>query len=486
MADRDRRHGSRRSGRWWVSLLVLVLVAGAAATVRYDLADRWLDNAPAPRSPAAIPPPPNLDLPPLAAPPAAAAPVTPADAGDPASAKVRRAVAGLLDDRHLGKHVLATVSALGGGAPLFTAGSGMAIPASTTKLVTAAAALLALGPDATFQTRVVADGRDAISLIGGGDPYLASRPAPADAPTYPQRADVVTLARATAAALRAHGRTRVRVGYDDTLFSGPAVNPHWPQDYIPDGVVSPVTALWVDEGRPTSGTGRVSDPSLTAATAFAGALSRAGIKVVGPPEARPATSAGGELASVSSAPLDQIVERVLEVSDNEAAEVLFRQVGVATEARGSSDAAVRGVRQILAQHGIDLHGSVLYDGSGLSRENRIDPRLLVDVLRTASTSADPDLRPVVTGLPVAGFTGSLAYRFEDGDPRGRGRVRAKTGTLTGVSGLAGLANDLDGDVLVFVLIADKVPLADTLGARNALDDAAAALGACRCSSGPGA
>jgi D-alanyl-D-alanine carboxypeptidase/D-alanyl-D-alanine-endopeptidase (penicillin-binding protein 4) len=372
------------------------------------------------------------------------------------------------------------VAPLAGG-PLLTVGSGTAIPASTTKLVTASAALLALGPAATFQTRVVTDGPGAISLVGGGDPYLASRPArPADGPTYPHRADVTTLARATAAALKEQGRRSVRLGYDDTLFTGPAVNPHWPTDYVPDGVVSPTTALWVDEGRPTTGFGRVDDPSLTAATVFAGALARAGIRVEGIPEPRRARPGARTLAEVSSAPLDQVVERVLEVSDNEAAEVLFRHVGLATRDDGSSAAARSGVAQILGEHGVDLRGSVLYDGSGLSRENRIDPRLLVDVLQTASSAAEPDLRPIVTGLPVAGFTGSLAYRFEDGDPRGRGRVRAKTGTLTGVSSLAGLANDIDGDVLVFVLIADKVRLADTLDARDALDDAAAALGACRC------
>ena len=80
---------------------------------------------------------------------------------------------------------------------------------------------------------------------------------------------------------------------------------------------------------------------------------------------------------------------------------------------------------------------------------------------------------------MAGFTGSLAYRFDDGKKAGRGRVRAKTGTLTGVHGLAGVATDLDGNVL-FVLLADKVRLEDTLDARAALDDIAAALGACHC------
>ncbi len=55
---------------------------------------------------------------------------------------------------------------------------------------------------------------------------------------------------------------------------------------MPDGVVSPITALWVDGGRSPTGYGRVSDPALTAATVFADALSRAGIQVVGAPGAR--------------------------------------------------------------------------------------------------------------------------------------------------------------------------------------------------------
>jgi D-alanyl-D-alanine carboxypeptidase/D-alanyl-D-alanine-endopeptidase (penicillin-binding protein 4) len=160
--------------------------------------------------------------------------------------------------------------------------------------------------------------------------------------------------------------------------------------------------------------------------------------------------------------------------------VLFRQVGLTDGGDGSSTSARSAVQRLLAGQGIGMRGSVLYDGSGLSREDRMDPRLLVDVIRAAADPDHPDLRAVVTGLPVAGFTGSLAERFADGDPDGRGRVRAKTGTLTGVSGLAGIAQDLDGELLVFVMLADKVALADTLDARDALDAAAAALGGCRC------
>jgi D-alanyl-D-alanine carboxypeptidase/D-alanyl-D-alanine-endopeptidase (penicillin-binding protein 4) len=141
---------------------------------------------------------------------------------------------------------------------------------------------------------------------------------------------------------------------------------------------------------------------------------------------------------------------------------------------------VRGTRRELLRLGVDLTGARWYDGSGLSRENRLAPTTLVGVLQVAASAARPDLRAVVTGLPVAGFTGSLTYRFEDAAPAGRGRVRAKTGTLTGVSALAGIATDLDGHPLVFALVADRVRLPRTLEAREALDDAAATLGACRC------
>ena len=168
------------------------------------------------------------------------------------------------------------------------------------------------------------------------------------------------------------------------------------------------------------------------------------------------------------------------VSDNEAAEVLLRHVGLAVSEQGSAAAGVRAVKKTLGALGVPLAGARLYDGSGLSRENRLRPVTLLGTLRAATSDERPDLRAVLTGLPVAGFTGSLAVRFEDADPRGRGLVRAKTGTLTGVSSLAGLVIDRDGQPLLFVLMADRVDPVDTLAARDALDAAAAKLASCRC------
>ncbi len=123
---------------------------------------------------------------------------------------------------------------------------------------------------------------------------------------------------------------------------------------------------------------------------------------------------------------------------------------------------------------------VLYDGSGLSRANRIAPAALIEVLRLAISPERPELRAVLTGLPVAGFTGSLSDRFDGPWPEARGRVRAKTGTLTGVHSLAGIAIGPDGVPMLFALMTDRVRLPDNTKAELTIDNAAAALGACRC------
>jgi D-alanyl-D-alanine carboxypeptidase/D-alanyl-D-alanine-endopeptidase (penicillin-binding protein 4) len=272
--------------------------------------------------------------------------------------------------------------------------------------------------------------------------------------------------------------TRVRLGYDTSLFTGPAVNPRWPATYLTDQVVSPITALWADEGVAADRSRRVTDPAATAASDLAAYLKKDGIRVDGTPRKRVAGPHAKELASVTSVPLSDIVERVLQTSDNEGAEVLARQVGLAVSGDGSFTGAESAVAQTLRGLGIDLHGARLYDGSGLSRHDRLDAATLVQVLQLAATADHPELRPVLTGLPVASFTGSLQGRFERS--AGQGWVHAKTGTLTGTSALAGLATDARGRVLVFAFVSNHVPLVGTLDARAALDHLAATLAACRC------
>jgi len=487
---RDRRHGGApeagRATTWLALLLVLLLGVGAVATYRFGVADDLLDDWLGPReaaSPAEVDPPDGLTLDAVQQPDPLARPAQPGQL-DPRV--VRRALEPELRDEDLGPHVLAAVAPLSGGAPVVVRrGSATAIPASTTKLLTSLAALAALDPDAGFRTRVLqrpdnGSGPARITLVGGGDPLLASSPASGEETRWPPRADVATLAEETAAALAVEGRPAVRVSYDDFLFTGPSASAGWEPDYVPDGVVSPISALWVDGGRPESGFGRVADPARAAADAFVAALRRSGVRVLGEPEHRRAGAEATPLASVTGPTLRQLVEHLLLVSDNETTEVVLRHVGLAVAGTGSFEAGTDAVLQVLTDLGVPTAGARIFDGSGLSRANRLRPETLLGVLRVAATHPREDLSSLLSGLPVAAFSGSLSERFDTGAPEGRGRVRAKTGTLTNVSSLAGTATTLDGVPVVFVLMTDRVAVEDTLEARDALDEAAAALGACRC------
>ena len=225
------------------------------------------------------------------------------------------------------------------------------------------------------------------------------------------------------------------------MFSGPAVNPHWPSSYITDDVVSPITALWVNEGRTApSSEERSAKPAVVAAQLFRTELRKAGIQVNGAVTAQPHATAATttRLAAVSSPPCRRIVQHILELqlADNEGAEVLLRQVAVAGGRPGTSAAGVTAVRAALERLGLDLQGAVFYDGSGLSRDDQVPVALLLHVLETDASPSHPALRGVVTGLPVAGFSGSLSTRFVADARAGLGHVQAKTGTLTGVSAQA--------------------------------------------------
>ncbi|MCK9822657.1 D-alanyl-D-alanine carboxypeptidase/D-alanyl-D-alanine-endopeptidase [Nocardioides cavernae] len=481
--------GSKRRGRevrhflgaWVPVLLVLALLGACVGAYRFEWGPRYLPGLAADpvTEPEQVLPPAGLELPAWSTPTpevqAASA------AGVLAPDRVAKAVTKELADPDLGRHVVGAVSTLTPGSEVWTSGDGTYLPASTTKLLTLGAALAALGPDHTFTTRVVrGEGPREVVLVGGGDPLLASKPLTVAerGSTYPARADVATLAVEVAEALGGTGRVRVR--FDDSLFSGPTDNPAWRRDYVPDDIVSPITALMVDSGIAPDGQERSDDPSLAAAQAFATALTAAGVKVAGAPERVVVNPEAEELASVESAPLSEVAERILDVSDNEGAEVVGHHVGLATSGTGSFEAGAAGVTSTLQDLGIDTGGDRLHDGSGLSRRNRVSTATLLALLQGAS-GPDTDLRSLVTGMPVAGFTGSLTYRFDEGPAVARGLVRAKTGTLTGVHALAGIAVGRDGTPLAFVFAADKVADADRYDAQDALDRAAAALAACTCS-----
>jgi D-alanyl-D-alanine carboxypeptidase/D-alanyl-D-alanine-endopeptidase (penicillin-binding protein 4) len=179
--------------------------------------------------------------------------------------------------------------------------------------------------------------------------------------------------------------------------------------------------------------------------------------------------------------LASIVELMLRTSDNDIAEALARHAARAGGRPASFDGVSATATATLAALKLPTAGVRMLDGSGLSRGSALPPAALSGLLHLAASPEHPELRALLTGLPVAGFSGTLAARFDAGPAaRAAGEVRAKTGTLTGVSGLAGTAYDAEGRLLVFVIMADRVPVPSTLEARATEDRFAAALAACGC------
>ena len=346
-------------------------------------------------------------------------------------------------------------------------------PASTTKVLTGWAALATIDPDTRFTTEVV-QSADGVILVGGGDPYLSTKPAKTSDDRVFQ-ADLTTLARRTAETLKQAGTTSVSLGFDVSLFAGPDVSPTWEPDYVTANIVTPVSALWADEGV-TDGI-RARDPAADAARTFATLLTSEGITVSGDPTSAEAPPGAPVLAEVRGATIAQIVETLIRVSDNEAAEVVLRQVAVAAGRTADFDGGTAAVRAALDAADIATDGLVLNDGSGLSRHNRITPTTLVGTLRAAHSS--PRTSGLLADLPVSGFTGTLVDRFAQ-LAGARGTVRAKTGTLTGIHALAGYLTDADGRPVFFAVMADRTDRDMPLQAQAALDRIAASLAECAC------
>jgi D-alanyl-D-alanine carboxypeptidase/D-alanyl-D-alanine-endopeptidase (penicillin-binding protein 4) len=420
---------------------------------------------------------------------------TRASAGLPSAAGLAAMLGAALPSADTGPGVGVEVADAQTGRVLYQDNAGaLATPASTTKLMTAVAALAVLGPDARFTT-AVRQQKGTIVLVGGGDPTLAVNQYPSS--DYPQPATLAALAASTARALRAQGRDSVRLGYDASLYSGPEMAPGWTDGDVSTGNVTPIVALEADQGRltaagalqdsddPVNFSARTMDPVGLTVAAFASLLKRDGISVAGTPGPVSAPASAPLLASVRSPTVAAIAEQMLLESNNVIAENLARQVAIALRMPATFSGAAGAVMTEARRLGVTspIH---LVDGSGLSPEDGIAPETLVRVLTLAASR--PQLRAVVTGLPVAGFLGTLSAgdsafggisRLAGGTARGV--VRAKTGNLSTVAALAGLAYDRGGRLLIFAIMAPQVPGAGQLqSAADAIDSAAAGLAGCGC------
>lgn len=343
------------------------------------------------------------------------------------------------------------------------------VPASTLKLLTAAAVLRQYSGDEVLLTRAtVQDGT--VTLVGEGDMTLTEE-------------ELRDLAEQTAALATEQGTSSVSLSLDDSYLAGGA-NPAWGDNGTAGGWVTPTASLALEEGwldgeqyGPKS-----TDPAGDAAARFAELLAEAGLEVTGgiteaaAPEDAPA-------AEIASEPLSEIVRHTLLISDNTTAELLAHLValsrGEETTPAGAAAAVEAEIRELGAEIGLgeeDLAGLDLRDGSGLSRDSRVPPALLAAVLARVASGEVPTLEQILYDVPVAALSGTLADRFGHGDDAvAAGQVRGKTGYLGGAATLAGVTVLPDGRTVGYSIVVHGFDGAEADAARGAVDDVAAEM-----------
>ena len=348
-------------------------------------------------------------------------------------------------------------------------------PASTNKVLTTAAALVALDRDARLTTRVLASGAPGVVVLkGGGDPTLSAAP-PGQDTWYKHAARISDLADQ----VRRSGVDVKTVQVDISAYSGPTMAPGWDPLDIDGGDIAPMESVMLDGGRtqPVSvDSGRSRTPALDAGRALAVALKVDPATVTVLPTG---LQGGQEIASVQSPPLIERLRELMNDSDNVMAESTGREVAAKLNRPQSFDGAVQAVLSQLDKAKIDTSGAHLLDSSGLSVDDRLTAETLDGVVNAAAGNDHPDLRPLLDLLPIAGGSGTLSNRYLDTDA-GRaslGYLRAKTGSLTGTNSLAGIVTDASGRVLTFAFISNN---AGPTG-RTAIDALSAALRSCGCS-----
>ncbi|MEY4928207.1 MAG: D-alanyl-D-alaninecarboxypeptidase/D-alanyl-D-al anine-endopeptidase [Bacteroidota bacterium] len=348
------------------------------------------------------------------------------------------------------------------------------VPASSMKTLTTSTALALYGTDFVFKTELQYDGQLLEGALNGniyiktyGDPLLCSA-SPDAAMSYESFAAML------ARVIRDVGIRSIS-GYivaDDLIFD-PNITEKW-QPY--SGLISTTTtftpsetAAFADgeEGVSSPKSKQIisvvssgGEPALQLAHYFRNALTKSGIQISQPTVTQRALLNSGAASTAprftmfthNSAPLRYIVKRTNERSSNVFAEAIlrslaFRQKGIATTYSGTQV-----VRDYWTSKGLDLAGSSIQDGSGLSYNNYVSPYTFAKMLILINN--DPKIKDsFYESLPLAGVSGTLEKYFQG--MSGYGRIHAKTGTLTRILSYTGYAPLADGRTVAFSMIVNN-------------------------------
>lgn len=433
-----------------------------------------------------------------------------------------------LTDIHLG----AAVYSLDRDEALYEKGArSLYIPASVNKVITAAAALTQLGPEFRFETRVSTDGAIEQGVLQG-NLIVAGSGDPSASPLFHQGDPLALFrqwaSRLKSMGIKKIAGDLVG---DSSAFPGQEFGAGWEWDDLPHGYAAPISALQFNDntvGLEITPGELAGTPATVAATPLPGCLDLDARIVTGAPDAaetiriernqshgplllrgaipiksasskytvaapRPShyylsalryvlsmegidmAASGVRESSVgsidssllwthTSPPLSEMLKPLLKESMNLHAETLLRALGAALHHQSTPEAGRQGVERALGQMGI-ARGSYRYaDGSGLSRHNLQNPETFVKVL--AFMHRNRSFQAFNDALPIAGVDGTLSTRMKES--AAAGNVRAKTGTMTGVSSISGYLRTSDGELLAFCIMADNYLLSKN--AVEAIED----------------
>jgi D-alanyl-D-alanine carboxypeptidase/D-alanyl-D-alanine-endopeptidase (penicillin-binding protein 4) len=394
------------------------------------------------------------------------------------------------------------------GNPLFSTGYGISIrdiydgsilfesnaqnsmlPASLTKLYSAASTAITLDPDARFMTKVKYLDNN-VYLVGGADPQLGTE-------SNPTQADLADLAKETAQKLKEFNVFEVNVFVDDSIL-GPLQRPtDWEENYFRSSEIHLISALNLDDPK-APGQAPV-DPSITTGQTFALYLIKNNIKVNGLVFRKTVPEGAFDLSTQYSKSVSQIIEDTLIISNNQDAEIIARVASLVAENDPSTSAAMELVLKDVEMLGISSVDNVVTDASGLSRSNKISPADFSELIYKSIKNPEvvkanrgesskfmvkpaiaitPDPWSVFTGLPTGYGLGTMKKRFDENGSAGRGVVRAKTGSLNRVITLAGTITTKDQVFLSFAVLVNRVEQPQNV--REAIDNLLNKLAECNC------
>lgn len=352
-----------------------------------------------------------------------------------------------------------------------------AATASVMKTLTAASALMTVGPNYRATTKVLADpqAKNVISLVGGGDVTLSKTRAGAQS-VYRDAPKLSTLATQVRAWADRNGVTQIdEIILDSTFFGGSAWESSWLRKDQRDGWISEVTALITDGDRirPADFTSaRTGRPVLSAGEAFKKELGEFAAAALLVESATPAGFV--EIASVQSQPMSRWITHILQTSENIESEMIAKLVSKDLGFDGSFESFDPAFKRALGTTGLDFTGVKVRDASGLSQLNMVTPKFMAELMRLVN-SEFADFGQIKRSLPIAGESGTLGGRFKGDLADATGKILAKNGYIVGVHTLNGIINAADGTTLTFTIYALGDVGSDV---RDAIDTLATAFYRC--------